>query len=396
MKLKESSEQDVLSQDSPGLKLGGKKIGMGYPVFIIAEAGSSHKGDTVRAKEMIDAAAENGADCVKFQWIIADEIVHPSAGSIILHGREVPIWEQFHKVERAPGFYAKLKEYCEKKGLVFLCSPFGRESARGLLDLGVDAIKIASPELNHYSLLEMVRHLPLLLSTGVSRLADIEEALEYIHSGSPGARIPTAILHCITAYPAPEREYNLNILPILSGIFGITVGVSDHSRHPLKVPVIAVAKGARIIEKHITLSRKDGGLDDPIALEPREFGEMSRAVREAEFLDENLILESCSNMFGQEEVAGILGSGKKELAPSERAYYDTTRRSLVALKNLRAGEVLTKDNSAFLRSEQQRRPGVAPRFRERITGAVLQKEVRASEGITWDHLLSGDPEEPIR
>lgn len=401
MKPKESNENDVLSQDPPGLILGKRRIGRGYPVFIIAEAGSSHRGDIVRAREMIDAAAENGADSVKFQWIIADEIVHPDAGSILLHGREVPIWEQFHKVERAPGFYKELKEYCEKKGLIFLCSPFGRESARGLLELGVDAVKIASPELNHYPLLEMVRHLPLILSTGVSRLTDIEESLEYIHAGDVGltttdAGVPTAILHCITAYPAPEREYNLDVLPVLSKIFGTTVGVSDHSRHPLKVPVLAVAKGARIIEKHITLSRKDGGLDDPIALEPREFGEMSRAVREAEFLDENLILESCTDMFGRGEVAGILGNGKKELAPAERAFYGTTRRSLVALKDLPAGEILTEENSAFLRSEQQRSPGIPPRFREQIRGTVLQKEVRASEGITWNHLLGGEPEGTTR
>jgi N-acetylneuraminate synthase len=388
MRQKKSSEQEELYPLPPDFKLGKKTIGSESPVFLIAEAGSSHRGDIVRAREMIDAAAEGGADCIKFQWIIADEIIHPSAGSILLHGRRVPLWERFREVERPPDFYAELKEYSEKRKLVFLCSPFGKESARGLLDMGVDGIKIASPELNHFPLLEMLRSLPLIISTGVSTLADIEESLTFLKRGGDGTMV--AILHCITAYPAPEREYNLNLLPLLSKIFGVHTGVSDHSRHPLKIPLLAAARGARIIEKHLTLSRKDGGLDDPIALEPEEFGEMCRSVRRIEFLDEKDALEEWEKLFGAGELAEILGNGRKDLAPSERPFYETTRRSLVALVDIEAGEPLTAQNAALLRSEQQRPPGIAPRYLKQVMGAVLCKGVRASEGIRWDHLLNRD------
>src|SRR6056297_3493639 len=135
-------------------------------ITLVAEAGTAHLGDRERAKRLIDAAAAAGADYIKFQWVIADEIVHPNAGAITLHGKAVRIWERFKALERPPEFYASLKDETEQRGLRFLCSPFGEKSAAGLRALAVEAVKIASPELNHYPLLSAVAGLPLLLSTG--------------------------------------------------------------------------------------------------------------------------------------------------------------------------------------------------------------------------------------
>lgn len=361
-------------------------------VTIIAEAGTAHLGDIERAKHLIDAAASAGADCIKFQWIIADEIVHPQAGSITLHGRPVRIWERFKSLERPHEFYASLKGETEQRGLDFLCSPFGLESASGLRRLGADAIKIASPELNHYPLLGAVSDLPLILSTGVSKLGDIERSVEFIrathrqkhaHTSSPSL----ALLHCITAYPAPEEEYNLEVIPLLGKLFGTRIGLSDHSLHPFLVPVLAVSRGARIIEKHITLEHSGGGLDDPIALEPHSFADMVKRVRAAEHADPGQLESEMRSEFGDKRVSQVLGDGIKKLAASEAAFYSTTNRSIVATTDLQAGEGLEESSFALLRAEQQRTPGLPPHFADRILGVRLKRSVPAGTGITWADLL---------
>ncbi|GAH56234.1 unnamed protein product, partial [marine sediment metagenome] len=214
--------------------IGERKIGFGAPCLIVAELGSAHLGDLERAYQLIDSAADAGADCVKFQLIIADEIVHPRTGVIDLPGGKIPVYQRFKKLERGVEFYAEIKEYAEKRGAIFLCSAFGIESARLLRSLNIQAIKIASPELNHYPLLEEVAgyNVPLILSTGVSTLGDIEKALAVTCSTSG----KTILLHCVTSYPAPEDDYNLKLIPNLSALFGTTVGVSDHSKDPLLIP----------------------------------------------------------------------------------------------------------------------------------------------------------------
>ncbi|MBN1836453.1 MAG: N-acetylneuraminate synthase family protein, partial [Spirochaetales bacterium] len=292
----------TVSTGSPRvLDLGAVRVGDGRPCLVVAEAGSAHLGDLARGRELVDAAVEAGAGCVKFQVIIAEEIVHPRTGPVALPGGEVPLYERFRALERPPDFYAALKEHTERRGALFLASAFGLESARILRRLGVAALKVASPELNHFPLLEEIAGygLPLLLSTGVSTLGDIERALGVLRGApwragaaveppspraeaasrgvEPGASSQghlgpqTLLLHCVTAYPAPEEQYNLRVLPALRGLFGSLVGVSDHSRDPLLVPGLAVLQGASVVEKHIALRRRDGGLDDPIALEPEEF-----------------------------------------------------------------------------------------------------------------------------
>jgi sialic acid synthase SpsE len=370
------------------IRIGNRRIGQGHPCLIVAEAGSAHQGELSRAFELIDAAGEAGAGCVKFQVIFADEIVHPKTGSIDLPGGKTPIYRRFRELERDLSFYARLKEHTEKRGLLFLCSAFGLRSARLLRDLDVRAVKVASPELNHFPLLRELAgyDLPLIISTGVSTLSDIERALI-----AAGPR--TVLLHCITSYPAPEEEYNLRVIPNLRAIFGRPVGVSDHSRDPLLVPGLAVAVGACVIEKHLSLSAVDGGLDDPIALEPAAFARMVEGVRRVEGLGQDQGRARLEEEYGRDRVEAVLGDGVKRLAPSERKYYLTTNRSLHALDEIKIGQPIQAEDVCIVRSESNLRPGLGPEYLELVVGRTAQRTIPAGEGITWEDILppvSGD------
>ncbi len=360
---------------------GGLALGPGAPCLVVAEAGSAHGGDLGRGLELVEAAAEAGAGAVKFQIIFADEIVHPRTGTIHLPGGEVPIHERFRQLERDEEFYARLKQAAERRGLLFLASVFGPRSLELLRRLGAAAVKIASPELNHLPLLELVAAcgLPAVLSTGVSTLGDIERAL---------SRCPaSALLHCVTAYPAPESQYNLRLIPTLRAAFGLPVGISDHSLDPLLVPGAAAGLGARLVEKHLTLARSGGGLDDPIALEPAAFAEMVRGLRELEALGQDQALEALARRFGPERLRQALGDGVKRLAPAEAGYYPTTRRSLHAVGDLEAGARLRPEDICIVRSERNLRPGLEPEHLAEITGCTIRRRIPAGQGIRWQDLL---------
>jgi len=419
--------------------------------IILAEIGTSHGGDLGKAKELISAAAESGADGAKFQLVYAEEILHPKSGFVDLPGGRVPLYDRFKELERPEEFYAALKEETEARGMWFVCSPFGIRSARILHQIGTKVIKIASPELNHYPLLEEVSTYPvsLLVSTGVSTLGDIERALAVLREGIPSGHAregkhtrtagytanggqadhaeaegharngggagdreqaghaeaggrrgglakttfpPLTLLHCITAYPAPEEEYNLSLLPNLKGIFGVAVGVSDHSRDPVLVPVLSVLEGSRVIEKHFTLDSKGAGLDDPIALDPGEFHTMVLEVRSA-FLEVRAgrrahVVEALEARYGKERVFKVLGDGVKRLAPSEIDNYSTTNRSIHATRDLKAGEVLTEDNCALLRTEKNLKPGLRPELFKVVLGKRVVRDVESGEGIQWEDILA--------
>jgi sialic acid synthase SpsE len=260
------------------VRFSGRSIGPGSPCLVIAELGTSHQGDLGRARALIDEAVGAGAECIKFQLVHAVEILHPRSGLVPLPTGDIALYDQFRALERGIDFYAALKHYTEDAGALFLCSPFGIRSARELRELGCSALKIASPELNHFPLLREVAGygVPLFLSSGVSLLGDIEHALAITGTDR------VVLLHCITSYPAPEEQYNVAVLESLRRVFGVQVGLSDHSLDPVLVPVLAVLHGACCVEKHFTLSRGHGGLDDPIALEPSDFRRMVGAIRRAE------------------------------------------------------------------------------------------------------------------
>ena len=350
-------------------------------VLIIAELGSSHGCDPVKAGELIEAAAESGADCVKFQIIYAREILHPNTGEVLLPGGKIRLFDRFRELETAPAFYAEMKEKVEKKGLIFLCTPFGLQSARELKELKPKCVKIASPELNYLALLREAASwkLPVLLSTGVSRLGDIEEALAIV-----GKEV--CLLHCVTSYPAPETDYKLRVLRSLATIFGVPVGISDHSLDPCLVPVLGTAMGAAVIEKHFCLSRNDPGLDDPIAQPPVSFAQMVHSVRQAEKSDPEETLEIMRREHGRDLVDKILGDGVKRLAPSEEANYGRTNRSIHALKDILEGETIEIEKIACLRTEKILRPGLSPAWEERIIGRKAKTFIPAGEGIRFEDI----------
>ena len=376
-------------------------------VHVSAEIGTSHGGSLEKAYQLIDAAAEAGADSVKFQWVYAHEILHPNTGLVQLPGGSIPLYERFQQLEVPASFFQQVQEYAKSKGCQFICSPFGLKSLEELVALNPDAIKIASPELNHQPLLQrlaLIRQkqraqgqipVPVIISSGVSTLADIEQALEILSDYGEGNLQGVTLLHCITSYPAPEEEYNLQVLQNLAGIFGVEVGVSDHSLDPHLVPVLATACGARFIEKHITLSRQTDGLDDPVALEPAQFASMVKRVRQWEAPIKNygcqcgasIILEELEAEYGKERVQAALGTGIKKLAPAERANYGRTNRSIHIMHDMKAGDSITSDSIAILRTEKILEPGLDPKYFSQIIGAKLSQDITAGQGVLWHHLL---------
>lgn len=376
--------------------------------LIIAELGTGHGGSLQKAKELVDAALESGADCIKFQLVYADEILHPNTGVVPLPGGNIRLYDTFKRLEVPLEFYGELKTYIEKRGKLFLCTPFGLRSARELASLNPRLMKIASPELNHLPLLKEVASykLPTILSSGVSLLADIELALSCF---SPD--IPVSLLHCVTAYPAPEKDYNLRLLENLQRIFGIPVGVSDHSMDPVLVPSLATLFGASVIEKHFCLSRSDAGLDDPIALPPEAFTRMVRAVRSVQqILEANLpltvdfkttaslmtteafvrvqtaLITELEQQWDKETITAIMGDGIKRLAPSEKANYDRTNRSIHAVRPIMKGEPIKAEDVAILRTEKLLRPGLHPRWLEQVIGRTARQDIPAGEGIRFEDI----------
>lgn len=369
--------------------------------FVIAEIGTSHEGSVEKAKRLVDCASCAGADAVKFQWVYADEILHKKTGFVKLPSGDIPLHERFKALECPLPFYKEMLGYAHSKNMKFVCSPFGLKSLSELLSINPDYVKIASPELNHFPLLEKLSEyrkaqkkngenpVPVIVSSGVSRLSDIESALDILG----GENI--TLLHCVTSYPAPESEYNLNLIENLRNIFGVPTGLSDHSLDPVLVPVLSVLCGAAVIEKHITLSRKESGLDDPVALEGEQFALMVHVVSQAEKAlsrygnekGRSLILKQLEESYHCEKIRTVLGDGKKTLASSEKENYGRTNRSLHYMKNLRKGEKIKDSDIAVLRTEKILEPGISPSFLPLVLGSVLQNDVEDGNGVRLEDFI---------
>ncbi len=385
---------------------------------VIAEIGTSHAGSLDKAFALIDAAADAGADCVKFQWVYADEILHPDTGFVTLPGGAVRLYDRFRSLELDFSFFASCLDYAHKKGLLFACSPFGLRSLKELVAIQPDAIKIASPEVNHYPLLEACASyygkIPIILSSGVSRLGDIENAVDILEGEGDkpcgGLAVsgdrelpPLTLLHCITSYPAPEREYNVRCVDTLRRVFGLPTGISDHSLDPVLIPVLTAAVGGVMIEKHITLSRRTDGLDDPVALEPEQFAQMVQAVHQTRAVLHKCekdgvpqaalpeVLRQMNGQYGSDMVEAALGSGVKRLAASERANYGRTNRSLHYLRAMKQGERIGEADVSVLRTEKVLTPGISPEYARLLTGCVLTRDVAAGAGVDWNDLLTRCP-----
>ncbi len=372
--------------------------------FIIAEIGTSHEGSLKKAKLLVDCAVESGADAVKFQWVYADEILHPDTGFVKLPTGNIRLYDRFKQLECDSSFYAEMLDYAHSKNVKFVCSPFGVKSLCELLEIKPDYVKIASPELNHFPMLESLAEyraaqkkngknpIPVIVSSGVSKLKDIEKALSILGTEN------ISLLHCITSYPAPESEYNLKLIANLKNIFGVETGVSDHSLDPMLVPVLSVICGGTVIEKHITLSRQTSGLDDPVALEGEQFALMVHSVHQTEALLNRygkekgweIAFSQLKESFEPEKILSCLGDGIKKLAPAEEQNYGRTNRSLHFMRALKKGEKITLSDIGVLRTEKVLTPGVSPEFLSLVVGSILTKDVENGSGIQFEDFIKKD------
>lgn len=369
--------------------------------FVIAEIGTSHEGDFNKAKKLIDACKESGADAVKFQWVYADEILHPKTGFVKLPTGNISLYERFKTLEVPKSFFKDCLEYAHKKGLKFVCSPFGLQSLEELLEIKPDYLKVASPELNHFPLLKKIAEyrklqiqkkqqpIPLILSSGVSKEEDIFNALNIV------GRENVYLLHCVTSYPAPETDYNLKVLKTLKEKFNVKVGVSDHSSTPLLVPVLSISQGGCMIEKHITLSNETSGLDDPVALNPENFGFMCHFVHQSDAVmrhygdekGEKEIIRQLELNEDSKKIKKILGNGIKVLAESEKANYGRTNRSLHYMKDLKKGHKIQKGDIEILRTEKVLSPGISPSFYDEVLGKELLNDVENGSGVQKENFF---------
>ena len=400
-------------------------------MIIVAEIGTSHNGNLEKAFKMIDEAKEAGADIVKFQWVYAEEILHPDTGFVKLPTGNIRLFDRFRELEVGRDFYASCSDYAHKKGLLFACSPFGLKSLEELLEIGCDAVKIASPEVNHLPMLEKISDcygkIPIILSSGVSHLGDLEKAISILTKKNPdfspytkvnGNLSALTLLHCITFYPAPEEEYNVRCVKTLGDVLGVPCGISDHSLDPVLVPVLSALMGGTMIEKHITLSRKTDGLDDPVALEGEQFALMSHCVHQTQAVinrfrkEEDALnnledkagyreqipdkaveygIKQLSQEYDVERIYRVLGNGVKKLAASESANYGRTNRSLHYMRAMKKGETVRKEDIAVLRTEKVLTPGIAPEYQELVTGLILKTDVTNGQGVKLTDFTERDP-----
>lgn len=330
-------------------------------VYIIAEAGVNHNGSVDMAKQLIEVAAEAGADAVKFQTFKAENLVSKFAEKADYQKQTTDANEsQFAMIKRLEldmETHRTLKKYCKEQKIEFLSTPFDYESLDLLARLGVSRLKVPSGEITNAPLLLQIARtgLPVILSTGMSTLAEVEQALAVLAFGYTGGGKPSrrgfaeayvspeaqaalqkhvTLLHCTTEYPAPFADVNLRAMDTLQAAFGLPVGYSDHTKG-IAVPIAAVARGAMLIEKHFTLDRTLPGPDHKASLEPNELEAMVRSIREVE---------------------QSLGSPRKVPAVSEVKNIDIARKSLVAIQNIKAGELFTANNITAKRPGSGRSP----------------------------------------
>jgi len=335
-------------------------------VFIIAEAGVNHNGNIELAFKLINIAKKAGVDAVKFQTFKAENVVTKKTSMAEYQknnmGKNKTQYEMIKELELSFDDFAELKKYCDEKGIFFLSSPFDHESI-DFLEPFVPYYKVPSGEIVNYPYLKHIasKKKPIIMSTGMATLGEIEKALNAIYSVNPSAEV--YLLHCTTNYPTPYEEVNLKAMLTLREAFKLPVGYSDHTLG-IEVPIAAVAMGATIIEKHFTLDKNLPGPDHKASLEPEELKKMVQAIRNIE---------------------KALGDGIKRPNKSEEKIKKVVRKRIVAAKKLNIGEEITIDKISIKRVEK----GIVPEFLEIILGKKLIKSVNEDEPITWEHFMEG-------
>ncbi len=341
--------------------VGTHRIGPGERLFVIAEAGVNHNGSVETALRMVDAAADAGADAVKFQMFRADELVTADAPLADYQARGVSAKSQremLRSLQLGVDEFRKIKTQCERRGVLFLATPFGEREVATLVELGVAAIKIASTDLTNGRLTTAAARcgVPLIASVGAATAAEIRSAVGRLREQTGSSRL--ILLHCVSCYPTPFVALNLRAMGELRGEFGVPCGLSDHTIETV-TGALAVASGACVLEKHFTLDRAIPGPDHAMSLEPEQLRDYIARAREAQ---------------------AAMGSGGIGLSPIEADVRRVAGRSIVAASDIRMGTVLTDDLLCV------KRPGggLAPEVLPQLIGRRASVSISSDTPLTWE------------
>ena len=329
-------------------------------VFIIAEAGVNHNGSLDLAKRLADVAVDAGADAVKFQTFKTENLVSRNAKKADYQKETTDTsesqFDMIKKLELDMDIHQKLIDHCQENNIMFLSTPFDNDSVNLLSDLGLQIFKIPSGEITNLPYLRHIGSLDkqVILSTGMSNIQEVEDALTIL-VGAGTLKENITVLHANTMYPTPMEDVNLNAMLTMQRELGVAVGYSDHTLG-IEVDIAAVAMGASVIEKHFTLDKTMDGPDHQASLEPKELKAMVSAIRNIE--------------------KALGGNGKKP-SPSEGINIDIVRKSIVATKTIKKGELLSDDNISTKRPGT----GLSPMKWDEVIGTVASKNYQSDELI---------------
>ena len=326
-------------------------------VYIIAEAGVNHNGDINLAYQLVDAAKAAGVDCIKFQTFKSENLVSHTAQKAEYQKAATGDSSQqdmLKHLELSFDEFVSLKKYCDRKGICFLSTPFDFESIEFLNSIEMPFWKIPSGEVTNYPYLVALAKTgkPVVMSTGMCEMQEIEDAIAVLRENGTS---DIKLLHCNTEYPTPYEDVNLRAMKTLRDAFGVEVGYSDHTKG-IEVPIAAVAMGASVIEKHFTLDRNMEGPDHKASLEPQELKQMVDSIRHIE---------------------AALGSGDKRPSPSEKKNMAVARKSIVAAKRIKAGDILTEENITVKRPGT----GICPMRWKEVLGTRAVRDFEEDELI---------------
>lgn len=347
------------------MKLGNREVKSFSIPYVIAEIGANHNGDMNLAKKMIDSAKQCGCDAVKFQSWTPDSLIAKEEYDRNQQYNDSPqkhfgsLKEMVEKYYLRPEQHRELKRYCDKIGIEFCSTPFSEDEADLLEELGVPFYKIASMDINNPILLKHVagKGKPIILSTGMASLAEIENAIKTIESEGNHQMI---LLHCIAIYPPAYEDINLNNIPMLCQTFGYPVGFSDHTIG-ISIPLASVALGSCVIEKHFTLDKDLPGWDHAVSANPEEM---------------KVIVEESRN------IARAMGTYQRVVSQAEEEKKLKFRRSIVVNKDLKEGHILTLDDLTFKRPET----GIRPDEVLYVIGRAIKSDMSCDDVLYWENL----------
>lgn len=330
--------------------------------FIIAEAGVNHNGDIDIAKQLVDKAYEAGADAIKFQTFKAENLVTKNAPKAEYQKSTTGDGNQFEmlkKLELSTKDHIVLKKYCEEKGVMFISTPFDFESVDLLEEIDVPLYKVGSGDLTNLPLLKYIasKNKPIILSTGMANLGEVEEAINTIYETGNNKLI---LLHCTSNYPTAYEDVNLRAMLTMQEAFKLPVGYSDHTIG-IEVPIAAVTLGAKVIEKHFTLDRKMEGPDHRASLEPNQLKLMVKSIRNIE---------------------KAMGDGIKRCSKSEEKSKLVSRKSIVAKYDIEEGQVITQDLLDYKRPAN----GLSPKFVNYILGKKAREKIKKDQIIDFQKI----------